>query len=428
MANLGMMGTGDWATDERPKSWREKILHLYPNGDAPLTAILSKMKSESVDDYEFNWWTKGLATQAATVTSVYTNATFVTEYTTGGAAGDTLYAKVTTTADAKQFRPGHIVKLVNTDNYADDCVARVVSVTPNGASSQIAVTLLEADPTTTGIADCNRILIIGNSNPQGGVMPQAVSYNPTKYYNKTQIFRTPLSIDRTTRQTRSRTGDKYKELKREALELHSLEMEKAFIWGIMTENTGDNGKPETTTAGLVRTIIDNSGNVSNFVTETDAAYAGKTWLEAGEEWLDNQLTEIFRYGGREKLAFCGTTTINAINKLVKEYGNYSISSDTAEYGLAVSAWKTPFGVINLMTHPLFSWEASERNNMVIFEPKDLVFRYIQDTKFYKEGETQNTGRGRIDGTEEEFLTEAGLEFHHYEKTGFLTGFGSDNTQ
>ena len=98
-------------------------------------------------------------------------------------------------------------------------------------------------------------------------MPQAVSYNPTKYYNKTQIFRTPLSIDRTTRQTRSRTGDKYKELKREALELHSIEMEKAFIWGIMTENTGDNGKPETTTAGLVRTIIDNSGNVSNFVTK-----------------------------------------------------------------------------------------------------------------------------------------------------------------
>jgi hypothetical protein len=52
-AFLGMRGTGDWATDERPKSWREAILMLYPNGDAPLTAILSKMGEEKVTDPEF---------------------------------------------------------------------------------------------------------------------------------------------------------------------------------------------------------------------------------------------------------------------------------------------------------------------------------------------------------------------------------------
>lgn len=428
MAVLGMRGNGDWSDDQRPKNWREKILFLYPNGDAPLTAILSMMSSESTDDPEFNWWTKGLATQAATVASVYTEATFTTEYTTGGVAGDTLYCKVDSTANAKQFRPGHQVLLRNTDNYADDCNAKVVSVTPNGASSQIAVTLLEDDPTTTGIADCDRILVIGNINPEGGVMPQAIAYDPTKYYNYTQIFRTPLSITRTARKTRLRTGDQYKEAKREALELHSIEMEKAFLWGIKTEGTGDNGKPERTTAGLVRTIIDNSGNVSNFVTETDATYAGKTWLEAGEEWLDNELTEIFRYGGQDRMAFCGTTTINAINKLVKEYGNYQLQAGTAEYGINVMTWITPFGRIHMKTHPLFSWESSERANMVVFDPKDIKYRYIDDTTFYKEGEMQNTGRGRIDGTDEEYLTEAGLEFHHYSKTGFLTGFGSDNTQ
>uniref|UniRef100_A0A6M3JA30 Putative structural protein n=1 Tax=viral metagenome TaxID=1070528 RepID=A0A6M3JA30_9ZZZZ len=53
-AFLGMRGNGDWATDQRPKNWRETILYLYPNGSAPLTAILSKMSSEKVDDPEFN--------------------------------------------------------------------------------------------------------------------------------------------------------------------------------------------------------------------------------------------------------------------------------------------------------------------------------------------------------------------------------------
>lgn len=51
---LGMRGTGDWVVDQRPKNWREQILYLYPNGMAPLTALLSKMKSEKVDDPESN--------------------------------------------------------------------------------------------------------------------------------------------------------------------------------------------------------------------------------------------------------------------------------------------------------------------------------------------------------------------------------------
>jgi hypothetical protein len=427
MAVLGMRGNGDWVTDQRPKNWREKVLQLYPNGDAPLTAVMSMMKSERTDDPEFNWWTKSLATQAATVTNVYTEATHTTAYTTGGAAGDVLYVNTSTTADTQQFRAGHQVLLINTANYADNTNAKVVSVTPNGASSQIVVKLLEADPTTTGLADCNRILAIGNINAEGGVMPSAIAYDPTKHYNYTQIFRTPLSITRTARKTRLRTGDQYKEAKREALELHSIEMEKSALWGIRTEGTGDNGKPERTSGGLIKNIIDNSGTVSNYGLETDTAYTGKTWLQAGEEWLDEQLMEIFRYGGTDRMAFGGTDVINAINKLAKEYGQYQLSSNTAEYGIKVKTWVTPFGDIHIKVHPLFSYETSYRKSLIIFDPKDLVYRYIDDTTFYAEGETQNTGRGRIDGTDEEYLTECGYEFHHPSKCGFLSGFGDDNS-
>ena len=51
---LGMRGSGDFTVEgQRPKNWREMILYLYPNGSAPLTAILSKMGSEKVDDPVF---------------------------------------------------------------------------------------------------------------------------------------------------------------------------------------------------------------------------------------------------------------------------------------------------------------------------------------------------------------------------------------
>lgn len=54
-AIAGLRGTGDWGADERPKNFREYILWRDPNGMAPLTALLSKMGSESTDDPEFSW-------------------------------------------------------------------------------------------------------------------------------------------------------------------------------------------------------------------------------------------------------------------------------------------------------------------------------------------------------------------------------------
>jgi hypothetical protein len=427
MAFFGMRGTGDWATDQRPKNWRETILFLYPNGDAPLTALLSKMKEERVDDPEYNWWTKALPVQRATLTGsgVYTDV-LSTAYTTGGTAGDVLYLQMAA-ADVPQFRAGHQVLIRISTDYTGDTNAKVTDTVQNGASSYIVVKLLEADPGTTKLASADTVLVIGNINAEGAAMPDAVGYDPTKLYNYTQIFRTPLEITRTARRTKLRTGDAYKEMKREALELHSIEMEKAFIWGIRTENIGSNGKPERTTGGLIEWITDNSGVVSNYITDTSIA-TGKSWETGGEEWLDYYLEQIFRYGSDERLAFCGSGVLLGLNKLVKLYGNYQLTPKATSYGIRVMEWVTPFGVIHMKRHPLFSYEATNRNTMVLFEPSDLRYRYIDDTSFYDDPEKKNTGYTRRDGTKEEYLTECGLEFHHPSKCGYLNGFNSDNTQ
>jgi hypothetical protein len=423
MAFVGMRGTGDWVTDQRPKNWRETMLFLYPNGDAPLTALMSKLASEMTDDPEFNWWEKSLPDQSATVTNVYTESTLTTAYTTGGVAGDTLYVNMAE-ADAKTHRVGHQVLLRNSANYLDDTVAKVIGRVLNGASSYVAVNLLEADPTTTGIADCNNILIIGNINEEGAAMPEAIGYDPTKRTNYTQIFRTPLEITRTARRTRLRTGDAYKEAKREALELHSIEMEKAFLFGIASENTGAGGKPERTTRGLIPFITGFSGTNDDFSTNTD--YTNTSWLAYGEEWLDAQLELIFRYGSDERIGFCGSGVLLGINKLIKEYGNYEFNASTTSYGIKVVEWTTPFGVLYLKRHPLFSYEATNRNSCVIFEPRNLKYRFVDDTTFYDDPEKKNTGYLRRDGTKEEFLTEAGLEMHHASTGGWLNGFNTDN--
>ncbi len=429
MAFQGMRSNNDWsATGQRPENWRESILYLFgPNGDVPLTALLAKAKSKKVDDPKFHWYEKGLPEQRATVTEVYTDAAMSSAYATGGAVGDVLYVKCSA-AHASEFRPGHQVLLRNSANDADDTNGKVMAVEINGASSKVAVKLLQADPTTTGIADVNTMLIIGSVNPEGGTMPSSIAYDPTEKYNVCGIHRTPLSITRTARKTRLRTGDQYKEAKRECLQMHSIELEKNFLWSYATEGVGANGKPERTTKGLI-TAIRESGSgaiVSNYSTESDAQWAGKLWIDAGEDWLDAQLEQIFRYGGSERVCFCGSDCILQLNKIVKASGNYQLTPKAMGYGIKVMEWYTPFGTLYLQRHPLFSYETTNRSAMVIFDNDDLEYRFIDDTTFYDDPDKKNTGRNRIDGTDEEYLTEAGLEFHHLKKCGYLSGFGSDN--
>lgn len=426
MAFLGMRGNGDWVTDQRPKNYRETILRLYPNGDAPLTAILSMMGSEKVDDPEFNWWTKGLAGQAAAVTGVYTDPALSSAYVSGGVIGSIVYLKMAA-AVAAEFRKGHQVLMRDESDLTVDVVGKVLDVQVNGASSYIAVKLLEADDNSSlgDLSDCDRVLIIGNINPEGGEMPTSIAYDPVKWYNYTQIFRTPLSITRTARRTRLRTGDAYKEAKREALELHSIEMEMAFLFGIKTETTGANGKPERTTLGLIPAIKTGAAaNCSYYPTSTEGT--GKTWVTAGETWMNNKLEQIFRYGSQEKLALCGNGVLLGIQSLIRAGADMTFQPGVkVDYGLVVGKWVTTFGTIYLKTHPKFNMEASLRHAAVITEPRLLKYRFIDDTDFYAQPEKHNEGRGRIDGTEEEYLTEAGLEYHHPSAMGYLTGFGID---
>src|SRR5439155_12161618 len=90
-AVLGLRGSGAFTTDERPKNWREMILYLFPNGEAPLTALLSMLKSQPTDDPSFNWWEKRLpgqrlqvnGNQASSVTNIVVYGTGLGPANTG---------------------------------------------------------------------------------------------------------------------------------------------------------------------------------------------------------------------------------------------------------------------------------------------------------------------------------------------------------
>lgn len=433
----GMRGSGDFTvTGQRPENWRQKILELDPNGDTVLTGILSMMGEEKTTDPHFHWFSRKLSGQSVSGTAgsfIYKNADLTTAYQASDdlAAGSTVYAKMSA-ANAKMFRTGHQVGLFDASDYTNTVNGEVLGVVINGASSYIAIELLEADGTgTDDLSTCDYVVIIGNINAEGASIPDAVAYDPTEYYNYTQIFETSLDATRTALQTNLRTGDHYTDLKRGSLLYHGVEMEKAFIWGIRKLGTGSNGKPKRTTMGLYQFIKDNTEAVKyDYRLETDAAFASKTWTQAGAKWVNTRLEEAFRFGAKEKLGICGSAALLGIQELIEAGTNYDISVSDRSYGIKVLNWVTPFGTLMLKTHPLFNYVPPFRNTIFILQPSNLKYRFVQDTIF-KADPNKNWKQGghlALDGLKESYLTECGLEFHHPETMGYLNGVGMDNAQ
>lgn len=421
---MGMRSTGSFDTPHiRPKNYRETILRLWPNGKAPLTAIMALAKSRKVDDPQFFWFEKELPRQAGAIT----------------AGGDgNLNTKGTTVSltvaanTAKEFRAGHVVRLMKKGDYTTGFNARVVGVVINGAASTITVTTMEDDPDTNAVKDW--IAVIGNSNAEGALVPDSISYDPFRREGLTQIFRTPLDITRTARLTRLRTGDAYAELVRDSLELHSIEMEKAFLYGVMDEWIGTNGHPQRTTEGLIATIKNYSGDngtsvnnqVWDFTKETDTFFSGKSWLDVGKFWLDLQLEKMFRYGRTKKMGLATNDAILALSQLAETYGYYNLTVGQTKFGISIMEWITPFGEIYLKSHPLLNHSEMEQNMIIFFEPENIVESYITQTMKKKDDGEKKGGSTAMDGIKEEFLTETGFSYQQARTGAILYGVGKDH--
>lgn len=433
---LGLRATSDFVTNQDPQDWNEYILYEYPNGSAPITALTSLMKKKATSHQQINWWTKGMPQQESAVSSVYIDVGVATEYVyathqaTYGIAGGTVHAKVAE-AVADEHRAGHLVMLLDADRSDFSVVGKVTQVIKNGASSVISIKLLEDDDNSATAASYNigtadRIVIIGNVNPEGGDVPQAITYNPTQSYNYTSIVRDPLFLTGSADETVLRTDGPYKEAKTDIALLHALHKEKTFLWSVRYAGTGANGKPEYTMRGLFEAIREGApSNVKDFTLETAAAYSGKTWLAAGEDWLDNSLADIFAYGDDEKLAFGGNYAAQALATLAKAGGQINLTPRQMDYGIQTTEWVTPHGIIHFKRHPLFSYNARFKRCMLIIEPRRLVYRprKNRDTKLLKN--RQNPG---VDGIMDEFLSEFSMEYSMLDGFGILHGLGSDNAQ
>lgn len=422
----GVHGSGGILSTADPGSWRAGVFMADPNGDTPLTGLTSQMSSEKVRNHRFDWHEELLPVMSYALVGdgIFTEVSLTTAYVSGATTGDVLFAKISA-SNAQELRAGYTVQFSDLDNPPADVVGKIIDRVIAGTQSYAAVQLYEADQGAGALLSaCDKMTIIGDAHPQNGEVPAAVGYNPEAFHNFTEIFKETVSISRTLEETQLRTGDERDRRRASALKRHMVKIEKQLMFGVKNETTGDNGETETVTDGLITSIRANaSGNVDHY--PTNATYTTSTWLAAGATWFREFIENLFLYGPDTRLAFCGAACLTAIEALAETIGQVTLKTRQLDFGMRVREWVSPHGVILFKRHPLMSQNPSWNRSAVIFNPDNIKYRFVTDTKYLVDKKVKSGEISELDGRRELWLTECGLEFHFPDQNAYLTGFGLD---
>ena len=442
-AQLGMRGSTSWddVSGLRPQNYRERLLYEYPNGDFPITSIIATQGSkELTDDYTFHWYEEELPTFSGAITAgaIYVDSGLGTAYVyathaaTSGAAGGTVYAKVAE-AVADEFIAGYKVVLADL-SYQTELVRGIVTgVHKNGASSYIAIKLRQADPgdATYSLATVDWIAATAPNQPELASMPNVVSYDPTHYSSYTGIYEVSVGASRTAMKTRLRTGNGYEKMKRQARERFGVFMEKDILYSYPYDGVGDNGERQHEPMGIFYYLSTySSDNVIDFSTCTTVNgvnFSGKTWKEAGTDFLLTCQELFGRYGDMEKMAVCGSGATNALGKLAASESMFTITpGEQVGWGIKVNSFDGGSQSWKLKVSPLMSQTSLDRNTILLFEPANIVTRFVDDMTFCTDPTVMKGGPYKVDGRKESYLGEIGWEFHFPKRWAVLRNIGVDN--
>lgn len=380
----GLRGTGEFTTDFRPTNYRELYTLLEPNGTAPLNALLAMAGSEATDDPKYNNFRDELPNQVLTVNNAAGYDASATSITIDAGDDNTFATAGTTLVNS---RTGEVM-LVTADT-----TATTLTVERNIGSSG-----LEID-------DNDTLYISGSAHEEGSDTPTAISFDPSVAFNYTQIFKTPINITNTLRETYLRTGSKEDEMVTKALKMHMMGIERAMIFGRRHIQNASTSQPRRFTGGMTSTVtnvIDRSGNSGVM----DEATFDRTLIE-----------NIFAFGSKEKLAFVGSRVAGHLQKFGKDRWQPTIVEGT--YGVSLTRYHTFAGDLMVHLHPQFRMLPGMENAMLIIDFPYVKYRYMQnrDTQLLRERQGNGT-----DGKIHEYLTECGLELTQDKVHSYITNW------
>ena len=296
---------------------------------------------------------------------------------------------LTVTAQTLYLQAGDVILVA-----AQKWVFPIVSVT----DADVVVVGAELGGATGAAASAvGDVVILGNANEEGATLRNIKGTTIAEVYNYCQIFRTPIGITETARNTKGWTkeNDFDYQSKKKAVE-HMVDIERAFLFGKQGINTSGT-HPKRYTGGIISSITEYAtANV-----DTEAEF---------EAWLEN----AFAHGNVEKYLMASATVVSMINSWAK--GKLETLSTDKTYGLRITRYESPHGTVNIVKHPLLTG-TTYGNYAVMLDLECLTYRYLsnRDTKLL----TNRQAPGE-DSRVDEYLTECGLQFEQQKRHAVMS--------
>jgi Family of unknown function (DUF5309) len=354
----GLRGTGDWGTSERPTNFRERILFISPNGNAPIFALTSKAGKYSVNDPQFSWWaeSQNLVRLVTSGTMVATD-TLVTVVGTDPTAG-TMSALYGSATNLKQGDILMVEPAVDAVTYTQEFVL-VDSVV---SDTQFTIRRGAGGSTPAGIGNAVGLTLIGSAFSEGTSAPRAVSRNPVLFQNYIQIFKDTYELTGTAAETFARTGNAWSNDKKRKMFDHAKAIEMSFLFNPgAVQVTGDNGKPLRYMGGL-RTFIPPT-NQYVFTTGSDPTTAQK--------FADKiQPAYLFDLGGGDtRIGFCGNKARVELGKVIQAATGIKIElgNPVKIFGIDFQEYILPMGRLLLKSHPLLSQHPLYQSGLFVLD-------------------------------------------------------------
>lgn len=402
---LGIRDTLQWAgTSERPEDWLSTLAVIDPNGDAPFTAFLGQIASESVNSEVFNWWEKSYGAYRLFANGgISTSDTSIILETTAGGSVDA----------AQYVRKGFILEHEDSGEQ--------ILVVGESYSGAIQISRSFNGVSAATIDDQDALTILSNVHETASDMPTGIQTPVTQKTNYTQIFKMSLEASRTELQTELRwaPGGKYDEMKRESLQMLGRQVEMAALFqGRVAPVAGPGGGVIKATGGLFSgykgtpTFLD-SGNVS--------AVGG---LQT-KATFNNFLKTIFSFGSKRRIVYAGGTWMQFFQDFCEGQMTRMVSNEVVStFGQDVTEYQTHWGKIMCIVHPLFTRHADWTKNAVFIDPENPAGQMKRMTMLPIKFLRNTQGRGedlRRDGWIGEFGFRWPGAIAHGIQTG-VTGF------
>lgn len=380
----GLRGTGNWGTDERPKDFRESILFFNPNGTAAIFGLTAKAGKKTVKDPEFAWWNETQNLVRLQVNGALAAGDTTVTVDSADPTASTLNALYGT---ATHLKPGDVL-VVEPASDAVTFTPELIRVESVLSDTQFTVSRGAGGTTPASISNDGYLLLLNSAFAEGTAAPQAVSRNPVKFSNYTQIFKDTYELTGTADATEARTGNPWSNDKKRKMFDHARAIEMSILFGRKYEGTGTNGKPMRFMGGLREFIPQATPANGGRSTVFGAAVTVSSFLDAVSPMWDFD-TE----GGDTRVAMCGNQAIIELNKVFQNATNarMELGNVIKLYGLDMREFILPRGRLLMYSHPLLSQHSLYKKSMFALDFSSIKYVALQgrDTKSYDDVQTKD---------------------------------------